>query len=477
MLADIAIHKKEWKKGIKYLNKLLTMNVSFASTEYLKLANCYSHVGKLTKCKETVESGIALHPNDKKLWEKYVDIAIHEKEWLLAKQGLKIICSDESASMDRWIELSMTYQLMGEHENAQETFDYVLRYSDKVSEDEKGYRKLTIFDNGESRIEFYKKLKKTEQVIVTFDSINMEWQNPSFSFKLLASQRLDIVAVRKKKKQTYQQDLTQSDFLSCTTNLTSDYKDKVAYGFSLGAYNTLYFASLLECRILAISPRLSIHPIYGRTKIIPKYEFNQNISLPYNKNIAPIIVFDPKNNLDNRYVYEEVLSAFPNAKLIKTPYAGHGVAPHLSKTGQLKEFLLTVLNNKPPRYNRKLRVKSPRYYRLLADKCLQHNKPKWSLHLIDRSLAILPMEKLAIKTKIQALHAIKEYEVAVSYLRKSILKAPNILTYRNLLIDTYLLMERFRDADDELQLAFQQFGEMPSLYRRKKMLEKQFVSY
>lgn len=46
------------------------------------------------------------------------------------------------------------------------------------------------------------------------------------------------------------------------------YRDKIAYGFSLGAYGALYYTSPVNCRILALSPRLSIHPQsqYGKVQ-------------------------------------------------------------------------------------------------------------------------------------------------------------------------------------------------------------------
>lgn len=477
LLGDFYREEQDWEKAILYYNSIIQgSNKRLSFDIYDSVLKCYKKLGSLPENEELLINKIYQLDDNAGLLKEYVSVAIGCREWKKTIKGLELLIENLKSTdqkMNYLIKLSMVYQVIGKPQDANVIFEDVLtNYQDVIMKDKEGYRKLIIFDNGESRIEFYKKLKKTDQVIVTFDSINMEWQNPSFAFKLLSRQNLDIIAVRKKKKQKYQQDLKQDDFLSAVNQLISPYKDKVAYGFSLGAYNALYFASLLDCRILAISPRLSIHPVYGRTKIIPKYDFKQNISLPSNSKIQPIIVFDPKNKLDNRYVKEEIIWNFPKAILIEIPYGGHGVAPHLVKTGQLKEFILNVLNNVIPKYNRKLRYKSPRYFRLLALECYRHNKYNWSLNIVNRSLELEADNKGAIKLKVQSLTALHRYEEALVYLKGLIDKDPNILTYRNLLIDTYIHMDSIRDAETELQVALKQFGERPSLNRRKKSLEK-----
>src|SRR5699024_5202925 len=243
-----------------------------------------------------------------------------------------------------------------------------------------GYRKMILFDNGESRIEFYKKLKYVNQVVVTFDSINMVWENDPFSYKFISKKDVDIIAIRKRYKKTYQQDLSQESFVQATETVSDKYADKVAYGFSLGAYNALYYASLINCRILSLSPRLSIHPKYGRKNVIPKYDFKDNISLPYDEKATPLIVYDSKNVVDNTYI----------------KYGSHGMAPNLLRMGQLKEFVESTLDNKIPRYNRKLRVNSNIYYRRLSAECLKHKKYNWALNLVNKSLELLSTDIYAI---------------------------------------------------------------------------------
>lgn len=466
LLVESYIELNDWKNAIKFLDKLLKNDLDISSNLFKELADCYFLHNEQNSEKTSIQNNY---------WRFYVDIALEEQYRALAAKAIEEIYSERSNDLEKmnaYIYLSMLHQLEGNQLKASEIFDYVTtHFSQELANDSDGYRKLIIFDNGESRIEFYKKLQKTNRVIVTFDSIYMEWDGPSFAFKLLSRQdNLDIIAIRKREKQTYQQDLTRENFMNVLEKLVNCYEEKMSYGFSLGAYNSLYFASLLNCRILAISPRLSIHPIYGRTKIIPKYDFKQNISLPNNESISPIIVFDPKNKLDNRYVHKEVIKAFPNSILIKVPYAGHGVAPHLSVTGQLKDFVVSFINNEIPKYNRKERVKSASYFKYLATACLKHNKLSWALNLINRSID-LSLNKDALKVKIDILNTMERYEESVQVLESFIEQYPNILTYRNLLFDTLVKVNKLSEAENVLNDSIEVFGNMPSLKRRKEILE------
>src|SRR5699024_11124607 len=147
--------------------------------------------------------------------------------------------------------------------------------------------KLTIFDNGETRIDFYKSPKETKKVIVTFDSIYMKWDNPPFGFKLLSEQNIDIIAVQKKHKKIYHQDLSLEDFVEVVGDLVKKYQYKYSYGFSLGGYSALYYTGVFDFRILALAPRIPIHPVYGQKKEIGTAPFLHQLSLKSNENLEP----------------------------------------------------------------------------------------------------------------------------------------------------------------------------------------------
>src|SRR5699024_3340236 len=106
----------------------------------------------------------------------------------------------------------------------------------------------------------------------------------------------------------------------------------MAYGYSLGGYQSLYFASVLDCRILALATRLSIHPHSGKKKIVKKYKMRHKLNIDKNKKIHAFIAYDTNNKQHRKYVIDKVHPRFPNAEVISIPYGGHGIAPHLLKS-------------------------------------------------------------------------------------------------------------------------------------------------
>lgn len=409
-LIDLAAEQQDWKNTVSYMEDYIKVlqNSHIAFDDYMLLANAYKELGHYELVEDTLERALEKYPHQDMNIQKYrIDMLIDKKDWNTAiERTEKLLDMDQDFEYE--IKLSMLQQITGDNLSSKRTFENALtQHEEIVRKDDKGYRKIIVYDNGDSRIELYKKLTLTDSVMVSFDSINMEWQNPSFAFKLLMRQNLDIIAIRKRQSKTYQQDLTQAAFLETVSPLVKGYKDKMSYGFSLGAYNALYFASRLNCRILAYSPRLSIHPEFGRVKIIPKFEMKHELTHPYNEDISPIIVYDPQNKLDHKYIQSSVLNSFPKAHVVKIPYGGHGIAPHLLKMGVLKEFLIKFINGEIPKYNRKLKVKSHIYFNNLGKNCLLHNKLQWALDLSERALDISPNDEQAKKLRDKVLEQLK----------------------------------------------------------------------
>src|SRR5699024_3912185 len=274
-----------------------------------------------------------------------------------------------------------------------------------------------------------------------------------------------------KKKKTYQQDLSQEDFVSTTRVVSNKYQDKVAYGFSLGACSALYYSSLINCRILSIAPRLSIHPIYDRKNYISKYKFLDNKSLPYNSKISPIVVYDPKNKVDNNYIKSEIVRQYPNTILIEVKYGGHGMAPHLLRVGQLKEFVEDVLNKKTPKYNKKLRVKSNIYFRRLGAECLKHNKLHWALDLINKSLTLLSDDLYTVKLKKDILIKLCKEDEAITFIKKIINEYPHHIRYRVLFIETCIEFYKIDLAREELTNSINKFGNINTLRKLSKKID------
>src|SRR5699024_10568080 len=277
----------------------------------------------------------------------------------------------------------------------------------------------------------------------------MNWNETPFGFKLLRKQQLDIIAVRKRKKGSSQQDLKREEFESAVSILVKNYKDKIAYGHSLGGYTSLYYTSGINCRILALSPRLSVHPKYGKEKKKNR-GFKHDLTHPYNDKIEPIIVYDPKDKIDHRYVNDELLKCFPNAILIKMPYAGHGIARHLLRMGKLKEYILKVIDGELPKYDKKLKAQSVNYCRRLGSECLKRNKLSWADHLSEKSVNLHPEDHHSINLRANVLKRLNKYEEAKGCLESFLKSKPKNLRIRLALIDLYIEKGDLFKAEQEV---------------------------
>lgn len=451
---------------------------------------------KYNEAQNILEKGLRKFPGNKQILLELSNLMIRTQNWEKSIYILERFINSYMRRMPKsqeshdnnhlktlytsYVKLGMSYQIIGNVDKANEVYNKSFTlYEQEIKKDPNGYQKLILFDNGESRIEFYKRFQHTETVVITFDSINMVWKNPSFAFNLLIRQNVDIIAVRKRKAKTYQQDLSLNDFLNSVQSLAQTYNDKISYGFSLGAYASLYYASNLNCRILALSPRLSIHPVYGKTKMKGKYKFKHRKTPVYNESISPIIVYDPKNKLDHRYINKGLLPYFPNAKLVRVPYGGHGMGPHLKKMGLLKTFILTVIHEKKvPDYNkdmhRSLRRKSSTYYRVLSDACLKRNKPKWALGLVNQALKLSPEDNLCMRLKIHVLKRIGPISKAIEFANKAMKTASYDRIVRLLLIDLYISNDNLDKANDITQKSIKKFGRTKALSLRENQINGLF---
>ncbi|MCR2821420.1 tetratricopeptide repeat protein [Lederbergia panacisoli] len=477
LLSDLYIKKKEWKKAAALLIKLLEMNnKNIPIKVYTNLATAYRHLKLIDRAVYVLQEGIRQNPESLKLLNQYLNILIEQNEWQSSIDIFEYILKlrTEKPTLDDLLQLSMFYQIVGNHEKGNEIFEELQSsYSDDIQKDELGYRKLVLLDNGESRIEFYKNLQKTNKVILTFDSISVLWDQPSFGFKLLHSQGYDIIAVRKKRKDSYYQDLSLENYVDAVSSLVDGYSDKVAYGYSIGAYAVLYYTSKLNCRILAISPRLSVHPLYGKKGKIKKHKLLHSVSHYYNADINPVILYDPHNGQDNKYIHKGLLPFYPNAQLLEIPYAGHGIAPYFLQIGILKDFVLSfVKDGQVMKYDKSLKVNSGIYYWNLGRWCLRHNKLRWANDLSKKALLLGPTDKYAVKLRIDILFKLGKYDEAIEFVAKTSELDPNNIEIRKFMIDVYIEKKDLILAEKELKNLIEIFGEKPVLKGRGKNIEK-----
>lgn len=418
-LAQLYSKRKKWSKSIQYWNAYFDNSKQPGSvSDYLQLAIAFEKTKDFHSMEAIILGGLEVYPGNRKLKAKHNHAAVFSRKWETAITRLEeyIDAFQSNRPYNALLKLSMIQEITGNHEKASQLFSQIIdEYQPELKDDELGYRKIRLFDNGETVIDFYKQLCETDAIALTFDPIDTTVKNPPFGFKALNKQHFDIIAVRKRKEETYQQDLSKEEFEKTVQNVVQGYQDKIAYGASLGAYQALYYTSALNCRVLSLSPRLSVHPKYGKEDVIAKETFRHTFEIPTNAKISPIILFDPKNKMDRKFMNQGLKQSFPNGRFVEFPYGGHKMTTHLRNMGLLKEYLISfVYSNQIPERNRRKKAECPLYLRNLAKSCLHRQKLKWAENLLNQSLKQIPNDKKANEFKKDLLKAKAEHDNAWS---------------------------------------------------------------
>jgi len=261
-----------------------------------------------------------------------------------------------------------------------------------------GYSRLVIFDNGLTRIEYYQKLfdpatgkiAEAEHLVIPFDLMEQNWDKEPFAYRPLSPRITDFLAVRKRGKDDFHQDLRREDFLKLALPIAARYREVVSLGQSLGAYSSLYYASWLPgCRILATAPRNPQHPRYGGKRHANHKLFVHEYEMPVNPDSRPTIAYDPKNEEDGRYVEESLAASFPHARILRYPYCGHSITRYLRDTGALKSATLGFFDGVPfPAFDKSARGRSAEYVRNLARLSLRRGCVDRARSLARRALEL-----------------------------------------------------------------------------------------
>lgn len=477
MVSEQYVKLKRWNKVKSTLSILFVSDeYIFTVKNYINLSYAY-YIGEETvEAEYIIQQGVQAYKKDSELLLFYIDLCTWLNQWKKAAILVKYLSSNIEIeySNEQLILFGMIHQLIGDKKGSDYFYDDVLIEEQVAHSDEIRHQKLTLFDNGETRIDFYKRNTKTNKIIITFDSLRMTWDKPSFGFKLLSEQNIDIIAVQKREKETYHQDLSLKDFLNAVELLVKGYKKRISYGFSLGAYLVVYYTGALDCIILSLAPRLSIHPIFGKKSNIGEMPFYHTYNLKKHPHVRPIIVYDPKDKIDNRFVENEILNAYPAAHLVKLPYGGHAIGPHLQRMGLLKKFILTVIHDEQvPVYDRTRKERSANYNRLLGRECFRRGKIKWAQELSNRAYALLPKDTHVVRLKVDILVHKGKFEDAEECLNSAIESKPNSLPNRLALIDIYVRQGNFIKARIELENLSVIFGERKEINIKREKVQKE----
>ncbi|MCP5272953.1 MAG: hypothetical protein H6932_17280 [Burkholderiaceae bacterium] len=261
-----------------------------------------------------------------------------------------------------------------------------------------------LLDDDEIRIEHFERGGAGGTLVVTFDPIAYFWDRPPFGHEFLRKQSLDVIAVRKKSENFYQP-LSREAFDAAVAPVAARYARVFSYGSSLGAYAALYFGRDEPWTVIASSPRNSSHPVYGAKVWQKKVPFRHE---PMRPDVTPrcnaIILYDPRDGIDRRYLDGEVLPQFPDADVRRVPFSGHPSNQVLSEMGFIAPFVRAVLSGSPratwPTLDRRgARQRSAAYFQVMAQHAVQKQHIACADALVARSLALKPASMLALRVQ------------------------------------------------------------------------------
>jgi hypothetical protein len=286
-----------------------------------------------------------------------------------------------------------------------------------------------LLDDEHTRIEHFHRGGEGGTLVVTFDPLLYLWTRPPFGHEFLRKQALDVVAVRKKAENFYQP-LSREAFEAVVGPVAARYARVVSYGSSLGAYAALYFGRDEPWTVIASSPRNSTHPVYGAKVWQRQAAFlHQRFTTDTLPRCEAIVIYDPRDAIDQRYLAGEVLPQFPQAQVMRVPFSGHPSNQVLGEMGFIAPFVRAVIagvapSERPQLDRRARRTRSHSYFQVLALACLQHGHVAWADALIGRALALNTSHMLVLRTLGMVRLAQRRWADAVVALEQALAAAP-----------------------------------------------------
>lgn len=169
---------------------------------------------------------------------------------------------------------------------------------------------------------------RTEKVMVTFGGQPSGLDSEPFALKYIAKHGMDAISVAQRNGTQFQ-GLSVEDFYAAVSAEVSD-RDVICYGSNLGAYAALYYGGSINARIIAASP---FFPAWRPLKIRAYSDVDvrhlELTDVPKSSH-RPTVIYDPMRHQDSRMVDLMVSPAYPAARILKLPYAGHTTLVTLS---------------------------------------------------------------------------------------------------------------------------------------------------
>lgn len=458
------LKNKQPKTALKHLlTSRPRTSLNNTSLFYQHCATTLVKQQRISDALHIVKKGLILN-NGEEAYIKFASkFALKFQDWSLAKEAFELR-QHLNPSTEAMFDLAICYQVAGKTEESNHLIQQCINDDpigyEELFEDQ--FRKYTLYTNNQSTIELYKYIEPSSAVVATFDTIDKTIERIPFAYNLIKKKKMDILALRRDNTKNFHQDLSRETYIEATTAPLQAYTTKFAYGTSLGGYCALYFGSTIKnAHILAMAPRNSAIVGYGSENL--ENCTPQTHTTPHlNNNSQRInILFDPLNTIDAHYLKNEVFASYPQAKIMKLPFAGHRLPKYLSQTKQLKPLVDQFLNKQPLSQIQfgKKRQLSSEYFWVISEKCFAHKHLKWALDFANHSLALSPSFDRPLIVKTQTLMALSRIEEAIATCHQGIIEFPTQVRFTILLAECYLLANNKKQAVHAIE---QQLNKMHS---------------
>ena len=166
-----------------------------------------------------------------------------------------------------------------------------------------------IFKNESYSIYYHTSNNRRKDIIgICFDDIRGGFKKSGFGVGFFKSINADVIFVSHKEK-TFFQGLLDTDLYNHISAYIKNRK-VFTFGFSLGAYASLYYAPILNAQAIAISPRCSIDPIYVQNKYKVKFRHGYLSDRDLTQVKKPIVFIDLNEHMDCLFLKKKNSSSF-----------------------------------------------------------------------------------------------------------------------------------------------------------------------
>ncbi|WP_141563087.1 tetratricopeptide repeat protein [Teichococcus rhizosphaerae] len=308
-------------------------------------------------------------------------------------------------------------------------------------------QRTRMFDNGVNTATFAAAAVPPPEgwgrtLAVTFDPLDsLDVERPGFGEPMLTEGGVDVLAVQKRRENWYQ-DLSRETFVAEFGARIRAYDRVLFYGFSAGGYAALYFARPFAAQVLAISPRLSIHPAYAaHARVQARWGVafrHAPLAEGADRTRGVALLHDPRLSADRlsaddlRHQRQEILPAYAAAELLPIPYCGHYAVQMLKEMRLLKPLVFGYLaaGRLPALPWRARRADSWSRQMLLGLALLRHRRPALAARFGERAMALRPRRSESYHLAAQIRRAQGDTAGALEALRAAVAALPRSVPAR-----------------------------------------------